>query len=54
MTASALAVGTLVFEHAVFHPAHERDQRLVLFSPLAEADTVAKLTRLVEALPAAA
>jgi hypothetical protein len=40
-------VGRLVFEHAVFR--HESsDQRLVLFSPLADEDTPAKLARLLE------
>jgi hypothetical protein len=41
------AVGTLVFEHAVFR--HEvSDQRLVLYSPLADEDTPAKLAELLE------
>jgi hypothetical protein len=40
-------VGTLVFEHAVFR--HEAsDQRLVLYSPLADEDTPAKLAQLLE------
>jgi transcriptional regulator with XRE-family HTH domain len=40
--------GKLVFEHAVFR--HEAsDQRLVLYSPLSEEDTPAKLARLLEA-----
>ena len=39
--------GTLVFEHAVFR--HEAsDQRLVLYSPLADEDTPAKLAELLE------
>jgi transcriptional regulator with XRE-family HTH domain len=40
-------VGRLVFEHAAFR--HEvSDQRLILYSPLAEEDTPAKLARLLE------
>jgi transcriptional regulator with XRE-family HTH domain len=40
-------VGTLVFEHAGFR--HEpSDQRLILFSPLPDEDTPAKLARLLE------
>jgi PAS domain-containing protein len=40
-------VGKLVFEHAVFR--HEvSDQRLVLYSPLTEQDTPAKLAQLLE------
>jgi transcriptional regulator with XRE-family HTH domain len=42
--------GKLVFEHAVFR--HEAsDQRLVLYSPLREEDTAAKLTQLLESHP---
>jgi hypothetical protein len=40
--------GALVFEHAVFHPAEAQDQRLVLYTPLPENDTPAKLARLLE------
>ena len=40
--------GTLAFEHAVFHPVEASEQRLVLYSPLAEQDTPAKLERLLE------
>jgi transcriptional regulator with XRE-family HTH domain len=42
------AVGPLVFEHAVFHPGEEPEQRLILYSPLPEHDTAAKLARLME------
>ncbi len=41
--------GLLVFEHAVFNPAEAPDQRLVLYTPLAEHDTSAKLARLLAA-----
>lgn len=46
-------VGKLVFEHAVFRPAEFSEQRMVLYSPLADADTPAKLARLLERVPAA-
>jgi transcriptional regulator with XRE-family HTH domain len=39
--------GRLVFEHAVFHPAEAPEQRLVLYSPLPEEDTPAKLAALL-------
>jgi transcriptional regulator with XRE-family HTH domain len=42
-------VGLLVFEHALFKPAEEPEQRLALFSPLPEEDTPAKLARLLAA-----
>jgi transcriptional regulator with XRE-family HTH domain len=42
-------VGKLVFEHAVFKSMEDPDQRLALFSPLAEQDTPAKLERLLSA-----
>jgi len=45
-------VGKLVFEHAVFLHGDVSEQRLVLFSPMAEEDTPAKLARLLE-MPAA-
>jgi transcriptional regulator with XRE-family HTH domain len=41
-------VGPMVFEHAVFHPGEQPEQRLVLYSPLPEHDTAAKLERLME------
>ena len=45
--------GKLVFEHAVFR--HEAsDQRLVLYSPLAEEDTQRKLAELLERVAAPA
>jgi hypothetical protein len=40
--------GRLVFEHAVFNPAEAPDQRLVLYSPVAEDNTPAKLAELME------
>lgn len=43
--------GMLVFEHAVFHSAQTPEQRLILYSPLPEQDTPAKLARLVEGAP---
>lgn len=46
--------GLLVFEHAVFNPVEVPDQRLILYSPLPEEDTRAKLARLLEAVPAVA
>jgi transcriptional regulator with XRE-family HTH domain len=42
------AVGKMVFEHAVFHPADYPDQRLVLYSPVPGTDTAAKLRALIE------
>jgi transcriptional regulator with XRE-family HTH domain len=39
--------GLLVFEHAVFHPSEAAELRLILYSPLPEHDTPAKLTRLL-------
>jgi transcription regulator MmyB-like protein len=46
-------VGKLVFEHAAFRPEAD-NQRLILFSPLAEEDTPAKLARLLEGADAPA
>jgi transcriptional regulator with XRE-family HTH domain len=40
-------VGRLVFEHAPFHRADHWEQRLILYSPLDEDDTPAKLERLL-------
>jgi transcriptional regulator with XRE-family HTH domain len=40
--------GRLLFEHAAFHPTDYPEQRLILYSPLAEEDTPAKLARLLE------
>jgi transcriptional regulator with XRE-family HTH domain len=45
--------GLLVFEHAVFNPADSPDQRMILYSPLPEHDTPAKLARLLGGLRAA-
>ncbi len=41
--------GTLVFSHAVFNPAEAPEQRLILYSPLPEHDTPAKLAELLAA-----
>ncbi|HEX4011138.1 MAG TPA: helix-turn-helix transcriptional regulator [Solirubrobacteraceae bacterium] len=40
-------VGTMRFEHAVFNPQDDPEQRLILYSPVAEEDTQAKLARLL-------
>jgi transcriptional regulator with XRE-family HTH domain len=40
--------GTLSFSHAVFHPAEASEQRLVLYSPLPDHSTPAKLAALLE------
>ena len=52
------AAGMLSFSHAVFHPSEAPEQRLVLYTPLADNDTPAKLASLLEAhasaLPAVA
>jgi transcriptional regulator with XRE-family HTH domain len=42
------AVGMLSFSHAVFHPAEASEQRLILYSPLPDNDTPAKLATLLE------
>jgi transcriptional regulator with XRE-family HTH domain len=44
--------GLLAFEHAVFHPSEAAELRLVLYSPLPDHGTPAKLARLLEARPA--
>jgi transcriptional regulator with XRE-family HTH domain len=41
--------GRLAFEHAVFHHGESSDQRLLLYSPLPDHDTPAKLARLLAA-----
>jgi transcriptional regulator with XRE-family HTH domain len=48
--------GMMSFSHAVFHPAERLEQRLILYSPLPENDTAAKLAELMagHAAPAAA
>jgi transcriptional regulator with XRE-family HTH domain len=43
--------GTLVFEHAVFHPGEAPEQRLILYTPTTEEDTPAKLAKLLESDP---
>jgi hypothetical protein len=40
--------GLLSFSHAVFHPAEASEQRLVLYSPLPDHSTPAKLAALLE------
>jgi hypothetical protein len=40
-------VGTLQFEHAVFTPQDSPEQRMILYSPLPDEDTPAKLARLL-------
>ena len=40
--------GTLLFEHAVFHPTDAPEQRLILYSPVAGSDTAERLERLIE------
>jgi MmyB-like transcription regulator ligand binding domain len=44
-------VGPLAFEHAVFRHAEATDQRLLLYSPLPDHDTPAKLERLLAGAP---
>ncbi|MGH2856966.1 MAG: helix-turn-helix transcriptional regulator [Solirubrobacteraceae bacterium] len=39
--------GTMLFEHAVFNPQEAPEQRMILYSPLPEEDTPAKLARLL-------
>jgi transcriptional regulator with XRE-family HTH domain len=41
-------VGMLSFSHAVFHPAEASEQRLILYSPLPDHDTPAKLAILLD------
>jgi transcriptional regulator with XRE-family HTH domain len=41
--------GTMVFSHAVFHPGEAVEQRLVLYTPLPEHETPAKLAGLLDA-----
>jgi len=40
-------VGTMRFEHAVFNPQDDPEQRMILYSPMAEDDTRAKLALLL-------
>jgi hypothetical protein len=44
-------VGTMVFEHAIFNPQESPEQRLVLYSPLPDEDTPAKLAELLGRWP---
>ena len=39
--------GTLMFEHAVFNPQSDPEQRMILYSPLPDEDTPQKLARLL-------
>jgi len=39
--------GRMSFEHAVFHPGEAPEQRVILYSPLPDNDTPAKLSRLM-------
>ncbi len=49
------SVGKLVFEHAVFHPQDEPEQRLIMYSPTDECGTREKLAELLSGrLPVAA
>jgi transcriptional regulator with XRE-family HTH domain len=45
------ALGMLVFEHAVFNPLDAPEQRLILYSPVPDGDTPAKLATLLESEP---
>jgi transcriptional regulator with XRE-family HTH domain len=45
--------GMMSFSHAVFHPAEKLEQRLVLYTPLPENDTVEKLSALIAGRPIA-
>jgi transcriptional regulator with XRE-family HTH domain len=42
-------VGTLLFEHAVFNPQSDPDQRMILYTPLPDENTPAKLAHLLAA-----
>jgi transcriptional regulator with XRE-family HTH domain len=44
--------GTLVFEHAVFHPSEAPEQRLVLYTPVPGSGTEEKMAELLEREPA--
>jgi hypothetical protein len=44
--------GMMSFSHAVFHPAELLEQRLILYSPLPDHDTPAKLAALMAGSPA--
>ena len=43
-------VGSLIFEHAAFHPTDEPEQRLILYTPVAGTGTAEKLEQLCAAL----
>jgi hypothetical protein len=38
-----------MFEHAVFNPQDNPEQRMILYSPMPDADTPSKLTQLLAA-----
>ncbi|MGH2889565.1 MAG: transcriptional regulator, partial [Solirubrobacteraceae bacterium] len=40
--------GTMIFEHAVFNPQEAPGQRMILYSPLPDEGTPAKLARLLD------
>jgi transcriptional regulator with XRE-family HTH domain len=40
-------LGTMLFEHAVFHPQETPEQRMILYSPLRDENTPAKLAQLL-------
>jgi len=45
-------LGTLIFEHAVFHPSEAPQQRLILYTPVPELGTPARMAELLERDPA--
>ncbi len=47
-------VGTLVFEHAAFHPTEEPEQRLILYTPVPGSGTAEKMAELCGELELAA
>ena len=40
----------MLFEHAVFHPAIDPELRLILYTPLPEHDSPAKVARLLDGI----
>jgi transcriptional regulator with XRE-family HTH domain len=42
------AAGSMIFEHAVFHPVEAPEQRMTLYSPVADSGTAEKLAELLE------
>jgi hypothetical protein len=45
------SVGRMVFDHAVFRGIEDPEQRLILYSPSCQEDTVTKLASLLEPVP---